>query len=44
VISIGTRDPINFILSLTLLIVGVLLLIQFVGSMGERIGYRGHRE
>jgi len=44
VISIGTKDPINFILSLTLLIVGVILLIHFVTSMGERIRVRRRRE
>jgi uncharacterized membrane protein YfcA len=37
VISVHTRDSINFILSLILLVVGVLLLIHFVHSIGERI-------
>jgi hypothetical protein len=41
VISISARDPVNFILSLTLLTVGVLLLIHFVGSVGERIRQKG---
>ncbi|MFQ6079359.1 MAG: hypothetical protein ACE5NJ_09535 [Thermodesulfobacteriota bacterium] len=40
VISIAARDPVNFILSLTLLTVGVLLLIHLVGSMGKRIRQR----
>ncbi len=44
VISIAARDPVNFILSLTLLTVGVLLLIHLVGSMGKRIRERRHRE
>ncbi len=44
VISIPARDPVNFILSLTLLTVGVLLLIHLVGSMGKRIRQRRHRE
>ncbi len=44
VISITIRDPVNFILSLTLLIVGVLLLIHFVGSMGKRIRQRTQGE
>ena len=37
VISVPTRDSINFILSLILLVIGVLLLIHFVHSIGERI-------
>ena len=44
VISIASRDYINFILSLILLVVGVLLLIHFVGSMGERIRHRRQSE
>jgi multisubunit Na+/H+ antiporter MnhC subunit len=44
VISITARDPVNFILSLTLLISGVLLLIHFVGSMGKRIRERRYSE
>lgn len=44
VLSIAPRDSVNFILSLTLLVVGVLLLIHFVGSIGKRIRYRRHRE
>jgi hypothetical protein len=44
VISITARDPVNFILSLTLLIAGMLLLIHFVGSMGKRIRDRRHSE
>lgn len=36
VISIDARDYVNFILSLILLAVGVLLLIHFVGKIGER--------
>ncbi len=37
VISVPTGDSINFILSLILLVVGVLLLIHSVRSIGERI-------
>lgn len=37
VLSIGARDYVNFILSLILLVVGVLLLIHFVGKIGEEI-------
>lgn len=44
VISIAARDPVNFILSLTLLTVGVLFIIHLVGSMGKRIRQRRHRE
>lgn len=44
VLSIASRDPVNFILSLILLVVGVLLLIHFVGSIGMRIRYRRHRD
>jgi uncharacterized membrane protein len=44
VVSIGTKDPINFILSLTLLMVGVILLIHFIARMGERIRLRRHEE
>ncbi|UCD70498.1 MAG: hypothetical protein JSW70_05680 [Syntrophobacterales bacterium] len=40
VISIPARDHVNFILSLTLLVVGGLLLIHFVGSMGARIRHK----
>lgn len=39
VISVHARDYINFILSLTLLLVGVLLLIYSVDSVGG--GIRG---
>ncbi len=41
VISVPARDYINFILSLTLLLVGVLLLIHSVGSIGGRIRGKG---
>jgi len=44
VISITPKDPVNFILSLTLLIVGVLLLIHFVGNMGGRMRQRRRSE
>ena len=44
VISMTVRDPVNFILSLTLLIVVVLLLIHFMGSMGKRIRNRRRSE
>jgi hypothetical protein len=37
VLSIGSGDYVNFILSLILLVVGVLLLIHFAGTTGERI-------
>jgi NADH:ubiquinone oxidoreductase subunit K len=37
VISMPVRDYINFILSLTLLLVGVILLIYSVDSIGGRI-------
>ena len=37
VLSIRAGDYVNFILSLLLLVVGVLLLIHFVGKIGERI-------
>lgn len=40
VISVVTRDYINFILSLILLVVGVLLLIHSVHSIGERIRHK----
>jgi hypothetical protein len=40
----ASRDPVNFILSLTLLIVGVLFIIHLVGSMGKRIRQRRHRK
>ena len=36
VISIDARDYVNFIISLILLAVGALLLIHFVGKIGER--------
>lgn len=42
VISVSTRDYINFILSLILLIVGVLLLVHSVHSIGERIRHKEH--
>ena len=48
VLSIPGRDHVNFILSLTLLVVGVLLLIHFVGRIvgrvGEKIRYKSRRE
>ena len=37
VLSIGAGDYVNFILSLLLLVVGVLLLIHVVGKIGEGI-------
>lgn len=40
VISVPTSDYINFILSLILLIVGVLLLVHSVHSIGEKIRHR----
>lgn len=44
VVSTGTKDPINFILSVTLLMVGVILLIHFIARIGERIRLRRHEE
>jgi len=40
VISVPTGDYINFILSLILLLVGVLLLVHSVHSIGERIRHK----
>lgn len=37
VLSIGSGDYVNFILSLILSVVGMLLLIRFAGTIGERI-------
>jgi hypothetical protein len=37
VLSMASKDSVNSILSLTLLVVGVLLLVHFVASIGKRI-------